>query len=215
MPIDESNPYGVGYTTQRTEVATAGPSDFKVNRVHKIINPTKLNPASGMPVAYAIVSPMKQMLLAHPTSWHARRAKYAQHPYWVTQHRDDELYAAGNYTYQSFPVDGPTDSATADRAGGGENMSRFAGDLGSWAARKDDVRGRDIVIWHSISLTHNPRVEDYPVMPADTMTVALKPSGFFDRNPALDVPQSLQAGRGSGLFEGGGGDCCAVGGGKL
>ena len=57
----------------------------------------------------------------------------------------------------------------------------------------------DIVLWHSISLTHNPRPEDYPVMPCDTMTVSLKPSGFFEQNPALDVPQSTQKGNGSRL----------------
>ena len=40
-------------------------------------------------------------------------------------------------------------------------------------------------------------------MPCDTVTVSLKPSGFFDQNPALDVPQSTQAGNGSRLVEDG------------
>jgi len=31
-------------------------------------------------------------------------------------------------------------------------------------------------------------VEDYPVMPVEIMSVALKPADFFDCNPALDVP---------------------------
>jgi len=35
----------------------------------------------------------------------------------------------------------------------------------------------------------------------DTMTVSLKPSGFFDQNPALDVPQSTQKSNGSRLVE--------------
>lgn len=60
-----------------------------------------------------------------------------------------------------------------------------------WAARKDNVEDEDIVVWHSISLTHSPRTEDYPVMPCDTMTVSFKPRGFFAWNPALDVPQSV------------------------
>jgi primary-amine oxidase len=29
------------------------------------------------------------------------------------------------------------------------------------------------------------------VMPSDVVSFWLKPSGFFDRNPALDVPPSL------------------------
>jgi primary-amine oxidase len=58
-------------------------------------------------------------------------------------------------------------------------------------------------------------------MPCDTMTVSLKPSGFFDRNPALDVPQSTQQLNGSRLLEdkdlkevvtdrGGQEECCKV-----
>ena len=30
--------------------------------------------------------------------------------------------------------------------------------------------------------------EDWPVMPVDTVSFSLKPVGFFDRNPSLDVP---------------------------
>jgi hypothetical protein len=33
------------------------------------------------------------------------------------------------------------------------------------------------------------------------MTVSLKPSGFFDQNPALDVPQSTQKSNGSRLVK--------------
>lgn len=129
------------------------------------------------------------MLLAHPDSWHGKRARYAYHPFWVTKYRENELYAAGEYTYQSLPdaieIPAPissTESSSDDRKG----------DLANWAARQENVDNEDIVVWHSISLTHNPRPEDYPVMPCDTMTVSFKPSGFFGWNPALDVPQSEQ-----------------------
>ncbi|CAG8954299.1 hypothetical protein HYFRA_00005920 [Hymenoscyphus fraxineus] len=179
MPWNDQNPYGVGYVTENRIISTSSPSESAPNRVHKIINPASINKSSGAPVAYAIHSPGKQMLLAHPDSWHGRRAKYAFHPFWVTKHRDNELFAAGDYTYQSHPD--------------------LTSDLGSWAARRDNTENTDIVVWHSISLTHNPRTEDYPVMPCDTMTVSLKPSGFFDQNPALDVPQSMQKDNGSCL----------------
>jgi primary-amine oxidase len=181
MPMNENNPFGVGYVTETKLLSKSTHSDSAPNRVHKIINTSSINRSSGKPVAYAIHSPMKQMLLAHPRSWHGKRAKYAYHPFWVTAHRDGELYAAGDFTYQSLP-----DSTS---------------DLGAWADRKDKTEDTDIVIWHSISLTHNPRTEDYPVMPCDTMTVSLKPSGFFDQNPALDVPQSTQRSNGSRLVE--------------
>ena len=37
---------------------------------------------------------------------------------------------------------------------------------------------------------HIARLEDWPVMPVENIGFKLKPSGFFDRNPALDVPPS-------------------------
>jgi primary-amine oxidase len=172
MPWDDKNPFGVGYVTDSKVLSKSGYSDSAPNRTHKIINSSSINKSSGRPVAYAIHSPRKQMLLAHPNSWHGKRARYAFHPFWVTAHREDELYAAGDFTYQSLP--------------------EYTSDLATWAGRGDDTENKDIVVWHSISLTHNPRTEDYPVMPCDTMTVSLKPSGFFDQNPALDVPQSTQ-----------------------
>jgi len=33
-----------------------------------------------------------------------------------------------------------------------------------------------------------PRPEDWPVMPVEYTGFSLVPFGFFDRNPALDVP---------------------------
>jgi len=190
MPFDDKNPMGVGYVTEKREVSISGPTDSKPFRVHKIINPSIINKTSGNPVAYAIHSPVKQMLLAHPESWHGKRAKYAFHPFWVTAHKDGELYAAGDYTYQSMPDDIDVDASIPRK-----------GDLKAWADRKDKTEDADIVLWHSISLTHNPRPEDYPVMPCDTMTVSLKPSGFFEQNPALDVPQSTQSANRSVLID--------------
>lgn len=190
MPLDDNNPVGVGYITKQNVVSTSGYSSAQPNRTHKIVNTSVINKASGRPVAYSIHSPPSQMLLAHPQSWHAKRAKYALQPFWVTAYRDGELYAAGDYTYQSLPDDVPGKTAVPGK-----------GDLGMWAGRGDKVDNEDIVLWHSISLTHNPRPEDYPVMPCETLSVSIKPSGFFEQNPALDVPQSTQAKNQSILYE--------------
>jgi primary-amine oxidase len=51
-----------------------------------------------------------------------------------------------------------------------------------------DIDGEDIVVWHTFGLTHFPRPEDWPVMPVDYAGFKLKPQGFFDRNPALNIP---------------------------
>ncbi len=49
------------------------------------------------------------------------------------------------------------------------------------------MKGSDVVVWHSFGVTHLPRVEDFPVMPVETVGFHLKPFNFFDANPGLDI----------------------------
>lgn len=42
--------------------------------------------------------------------------------------------------------------------------------------------------WSTLGSHHAPSPEDWPVMPVAYAGFALQPAGFFDRNPALDVP---------------------------
>ena len=44
-----------------------------------------------------------------------------------------------------------------------------------------------MVLWYVFGIHHITRPEDWPVMPVDVVSFWLKPFGFFDRNPALDV----------------------------
>jgi primary-amine oxidase len=44
------------------------------------------------------------------------------------------------------------------------------------------------VLWHTFGTSHIARPEDWPVMPAEHCGFRLRPWGFFDRNPTLDVP---------------------------
>jgi primary-amine oxidase len=43
------------------------------------------------------------------------------------------------------------------------------------------------VLWVTTGFTHLPDVEEYPVMTSESVGFSLRPDGFFDRNPALDV----------------------------
>lgn len=43
---------------------------------------------------------------------------------------------------------------------------------------------------------HLPRPEAWPIMPREYVGFSLKPAGFFDRNPALDVPPPQGHGNG-------------------
>jgi primary-amine oxidase len=55
------------------------------------------------------------------------------------------------------------------------------------------LRGADPVIWYSFGVTHLPRLEDFPIMPVETVGFMLKPYGFFVWNPTLDIPPERNA----------------------
>jgi primary-amine oxidase len=48
-------------------------------------------------------------------------------------------------------------------------------------------------MWATVGTHHLPRPEDWPVMPVARARLRLEPDGFFDRNPALDVPPPAHA----------------------
>ena len=175
LPIDEKlNPYGIGYTAHETRMQkeSYADSDPTKARVFKIQNPNVLNPLTQKPVAYKVHLPATQMLIANPKSFNSTRAEFARHAVHVTKYHDGELFPAGEFTNQSQ----------------GKNTDSIE----NWMARGESTENEDIVCWYTFSLTHNPRPEDFPVMPVEITTVALKPNGFFTENPANDVPRSSQ-----------------------
>ncbi|OCF32139.1 hypothetical protein I316_06295 [Kwoniella heveanensis BCC8398] len=174
MPRDAKlNPYGTGYITKETSITQSGTAqtDPYKNRIFKISNPSKINPVTLSPVAYKLVPIASQVLLAAEDSWHHRRSHFTDAPIWVTKYKDRELFPAGDYTNQSA---------------GGEGIR-------DWVARNDNVENGDVVLWHTYTFTHNPRPEDFPIMPAEFVRIALKPVGFCNYNPTMDVPPSNQA----------------------
>ncbi|KAI9049433.1 hypothetical protein LZ554_006466 [Drepanopeziza brunnea f. sp. 'monogermtubi'] len=173
MPRSDFNPHGVGYIVTETPITTSGgyDLDFDANRTFKIQNAGVKNPVNGKPVAYKISAPPFQKMLADRESFHHKRAEFADHNIYVTAYREDELYAGGRYT----------------------NQSRGGTGVRSFAARQDRVLDEDLVVWVQFGMNHVPRIEDFSVMPCEVMKVYFKPVNFFDRNPALDVPQSAQS----------------------
>jgi primary-amine oxidase len=49
------------------------------------------------------------------------------------------------------------------------------------------------VLWYVFGIHHITRPEEWPVMSVDQVSSWLKPVGFFDRNPALDVPPAADS----------------------
>jgi len=172
MPRSDFNPHGVGYTVSETPITTSGgyDLDWDVNRIFKIQNAAVKNPVNGKSVAYKIMAPPFQKILADKESFHYKRAEFADHNIYVTSYKDGELYAGGKYT----------------------NQSRGGTGVRSFADRKDNVLDHDVVVWVQFGINHIPRIEDFPVMPCEILKVAFKPVNFFEKNPALDVPQSVQ-----------------------
>lgn len=198
MPVDDPqvhNPFGVGYTTQSHIVENEGSLDLDVAkaRAFKIVNENKINPITGTPVGFKLFPCPSQMLLSHPQSYHAKRSEFGEHAIWVTRYDDDELFPAGKHTMQSLGGDG---LATA--------IERRRQD----PAVDTSVRNQDIVVWHTFGSTHNPRIEDWPVMPSEKMSVMFKPVNFFSGNPGVDVAQSTQERNRSVLVQGGSGSSC-------
>ena len=118
---------------------------------------------------YKLLPGENTLPFAHREASVAKRAGYMWKHLWVTPYRPDENYPAGDYPNQ-HP--------------GGDGLPR-------WTAADRPVANEDIVVWYVMGSNHIPRLEDWPIMPVATIGFALKPSGFFDQNPALDVPPSM------------------------
>lgn len=181
LPFDPSNPsansqnpHGTGYTLATTPILESGGYDLSpsTGRVFKILSPSSHNPVNNSPAGYKLHIPPMQPILAHPSSFHHKRAEFADHSVYVTKYREGELYAGGKYT----------------------NQSRGGTGVRSWAERKDRLEetGDDPVVWVQFGLQHVPRTEDFPVMPVETTRVVMRPANFFEKNPALDVGESRQ-----------------------
>ena len=97
-----------------------------------------------------------------------QRAGYMWNHLWVTPYDREQNWPAGKYPNQ--------------HAGG-------AG-LPEWTSANRSVENTDIVLWYVMGHNHLPSLEDWPVMPVASIGFTLKPSGFFDQSPAMDLPAS-------------------------
>jgi primary-amine oxidase len=165
----ESNPYGNAFyaesTLLETELAAQRITDPLAGRYWKVVNPNVLN-RLGQPVGYKLIPGENILPFAHPDSPIMKRAGFMKKHLWVTPYQPDERYPAGNYPNQ-HP--------------GGEGLPQ-------WTQANRAIANTDIVIWYTFGHHHIPRPEDWPIMPTAYIGFTLKPLGFFDSNPSLDVP---------------------------
>ena len=92
----------------------------------------------------------------------------------MTKYHPKERYPSGDYPNQHA---------------GGDGLPR-------WTAANRAIDNTEVVLWYTFGHNHIPRPEDWPVMPASYIGFTLKPDGFFDANPALDLPPAAAAKQG-------------------
>ncbi|MDH3678635.1 MAG: primary-amine oxidase [Acidimicrobiia bacterium] len=168
LPAGPSNPYlnafDTAKTTFTTELAAQRTVDPAASRTWLVENRSRTN-CVGQPVAYKLMPGYAPTMLAHPDAAISDRATFGTKNLWVTPYDPDEMHAAGEFPYQ-HP--------------GGDGLPR-------WTSADRSIEDTDIVVWHTFGTTHISRPEDWPVMPVESVGFTLKPYGFFDRNPSLDL----------------------------
>ena len=175
VPTGPDNPWSNAFRQQSTllesELAAQRETNASTSRCWQVVNPSSTN-SLDQPVGYKLVPTMSTpTLLAHPESSVGQRAGFAGHNLWVTPYEPDERRAAGDYPNQHA---------------GGDGLPR-------WTAADRPITETDVVLWYTFGVTHFVRPEDWPVMPVEHTGFLLQPFGFFDHNPALDVPPSSNA----------------------
>jgi len=169
LPIGPDNPYGLALAQRSVPLATEGGFDFdwSTQRAWKVTNPNVRNKV-GTAVAYKLVPSAAVPPMLDPSSPVLRRARVLEHTLWVTPYAREERWPCGEFVNQSAEDEG----------------------LPVWTAAERSIANTDVVLWYTFGIHHVPRVEDWPIMPADTVSFWLKPTGFFDHNPSLDVAPS-------------------------
>ena len=169
LPRGPENPRGNAFTSRAVPIPSEAESGRMVHspsaRHWRVSNDGTANPL-GNPPAYALVPGETVDMMAAEDSAVGQRAQFARKQLWVTAYDPSERYPAGDYPNQSR---------------GGEGMPK-------WVARNRPLTDADVVLWYTVGMNHVATPEDWPVAPVHRAGFSMKPWGFFDRNPGLDVP---------------------------
>jgi primary-amine oxidase len=172
LPAGPENPFNSAFRAETTpflkELEAQRTTNTPSARFWRVINPGRKN-GMGQPVAYRICPGENTLPYALPGSSLLKRATFLTRNLWVTPFDAQERFPAGEYPNQNPGGDG----------------------LPKWTAADREICDRDLVVWYTFGQTHTPRLEDWPVMPVASVGFMLRPDGFFDRNPTLDLPPPL------------------------
>jgi primary-amine oxidase len=168
-PRGPDNPHGNSFRTQATLLEQESEAQQCIDpltaRHWRIANPSVTN-RFGDPVGYRLVPGANVMPFAEPDATTCTRARFITKHLWVTPFDAQEKFAAGDYPNQHL---------------GGAGLPE-------WTQANRNLVDTDIVVWYNFGAHHTARPEEWPIMSVDRIGFMLKPDGFFDRNPSLDVP---------------------------
>jgi len=171
-PQGPENPYGNAFFAKATLLSNESEAQQLIDpltcRYWKVVNPNSLN-RLGEPVGYKLMPGENAPVFLHPSSSILKRAGFIGKHLWVTPYQPEERYPAGVYPNQ-HP--------------GGVGLP-------AWTQANRSIENTDVVLWYIMNVHHIPRPEEWPVMPVADVGFALKPVGFFERNPSLDVPDPV------------------------
>lgn len=149
----------------RTERAAQLDIDLEAPEQWRVQSSTAKN-AMGNPTGYVVVPSANAYSQLSADDYPQRRAGFARRHLWVTPYDPAELFAAGDYP----------------------NQSRGEGGLPTWTARNRSIDGTDLVLWYTLGFHHITAAEDWPVLPAVSQSVTLRPFNFFDRSQVINLP---------------------------
>ena len=164
------NRYKSGFVMEAIALRSESEAQRTVNlassRKWEVTNPSMKN-GVGTSTGYILVPGENSVPYAAPDSWLRKRAGFINAHFWATAYDPAQLYAAGFYANQSRGNDG----------------------LPVWIRANRSLQNSDVVVWYTLGVTHIPRPEEWPIMTVHPTGFRLVPDGFFDHNPALDVPK--------------------------
>lgn len=174
-PTGPSNPHGNAWRSRRRHLRSESLAqrlpDPLAGRAWLVASADTTSAVGAAP-AYKIEPGHYTPPFWQPGSQQANRGAFAEKQLWATVYDPAQRYAAGEYV--------------AQHPGGDGLVAYTAGDRSLVAS--------DLVLWYTLGAHHVVRPEDWPVMPVTRVSVHLKPFGFFDGNPMLDVPATASTG---------------------
>lgn len=94
--------------------------------------------------------------MTQPQASLLRRAGFIKHHLWVTTYNPEHRYPGGDFPNQ---------------------QPRPDNGLSLWAKEDKNIVDTDLVVWHVFGAHHVPRLEDWPIMPVEKVSMVLKPYG--------------------------------------